>query len=124
MKDDVVLPRWRDDGQQALEQFAAGEVERGGSVGPGRLQVKEDRAVGLFFETFSTDRWASEVATEALEAFTVPWSYSDACVEIVAVTDGAVLGELVDAAPMDLDAPGASSRAFAQGGHARGRGCL
>ena len=59
MEKDVVLPGGRDDGEEALEQLAAGEEDRGGTVRPGRLQAKENRSVGLLLEPFSTDRRTS-----------------------------------------------------------------
>jgi hypothetical protein len=53
---DLVLPGRRDQGHQVLDEFEGGEVEGGGAVGPGCLQVEDEGAVGLLFEAGESER--------------------------------------------------------------------
>jgi hypothetical protein len=124
MKENLMFPWRRRDREQALEQLAAGQVNGAGTVGPRGLEAQQDAAVRLFLESFPADRRPGEVATEALQAFLVPSRNAHTSVEVVAITDSATLGELVDPAAPDLDALGATASAATQGGHTGGGGGL
>ena len=124
MKEALVLPRGRNEGQNALQQLAAREPERGGTVGPGCLQPQEDGAIRLVLETLPAQRGARDVPGEPLQSDPISWSHVHPSMEVEAVAHGAPGRQLVHPLPVDLDALGPSAGPLTQRGTPRGRGGL
>ena len=67
------------EGDEALDEFQGREVERGGAVGPGGLQVEEEGAVVLLLQACAAQGGPGDVAAEALEAMPVEEDARPAC---------------------------------------------
>ena len=76
---DLVLPGGWEERDEPLDEFQGGEVECGGAVGPGGLQVEDESAVVLFLEACAAQGGPGNVAAEAFEARTVEEDARPAC---------------------------------------------